>query len=219
MKDEALFQQASFSEFEVPDFPRIHKVLRVVSPRSPGVCVDLGYCKGSFADYLAPQGWYCIGIDIVHRVPINLNIQIIQSNLFRGIPIADQSTDLITAGELIEHMTDESWFLQECWRILKPGGWLVLTTPNLSFLLNRILVPLGKMPMFVYAPYHYRIFNPSSLVKVLQANQFSVKHVSSSHVLYSRRKHPTGIVFEIVADMCPNFGAHIIVVAEKSFQI
>jgi len=216
MRNEVLIQAKSFSDFEVPDFPRIRKVLHLLKNRNPGLCVDLGYCRGSFADYLLAQGWRCIGIDIVRRITYETGIYTIQSDLFGDFPILDNSVDLITAGELIEHMTDETIFLQECWRVLKPGGWLALTTPNMSFLLNRVLVPLGKMPMFVYAPYHYRIFNLAALRRVLQESGFNIKHTTSSHILYSTRKHPSGKVFEALGDLYPTFGAHLIVIVEKN---
>ncbi|MFV9506637.1 MAG: class I SAM-dependent methyltransferase [Oscillochloridaceae bacterium umkhey_bin13] len=211
----ARLQQASFSDFSVPDFPRIRKVLRFFRDRSPGICLDLGYCPGSFADYLVQQGWSCVGLDIVQRVNAGSGVQHLQSDIFRGLPIADQQVDAITAGELIEHLTDDGAFLRECWRVLKPGGLLALTTPNLTFALNRGLILLGKMPKFVHEPYHYRIYNLDSLHQTVTTAGFTVRAVTSSHTLYSTRLHPSGIVFEWLGDRLPSFGAHLIVLAQK----
>ncbi|MGH7662454.1 MAG: class I SAM-dependent methyltransferase [Vulcanimicrobiaceae bacterium] len=44
--------------------------------------------------------------------------------------IADASFDLVSAMEVIEHLTDYAAFLRECRRVLRPGGRLYLTTPN-----------------------------------------------------------------------------------------
>ena len=45
-----------------------------------------------------------------------------------------------------------------CAAVLKPGGLLVLTTPNLLFGPNRLLMLAGKRPRFVYADFHVRMF-------------------------------------------------------------
>jgi hypothetical protein len=48
--------------------------------------------------------------------------------------------------------------------------------------------------------------------EMLERNGFEVTRIAASHVLYSRRRHPTGRVFEWLADRLPTFGAHIIVI-------
>ena len=46
------------------------------------------------------------------------------------LPFADQSYDVITAFQFIEHIEHRKEFLKECLRVLKPGGSLLVTTPN-----------------------------------------------------------------------------------------
>ena len=59
----------------------------------------------------------------------------------------NESFDLIILGEVIEHLYDPDRVLQECSRILKPNGVLLITTPNLLSWYNRILMVLGYYPM------------------------------------------------------------------------
>ncbi|MFH0922006.1 MAG: methyltransferase domain-containing protein [Fibrobacterota bacterium] len=40
--------------------------------------------------------------------------------------------DTVIAGEIIEHLPDPPRFLRACWAVLKPGGRLLVTTPNLD---------------------------------------------------------------------------------------
>jgi ubiquinone/menaquinone biosynthesis C-methylase UbiE len=47
-----------------------------------------------------------------------------------ALPLADASVDLVVSFETIEHVTDPSRFLAECARVLRPGGMLILSTPN-----------------------------------------------------------------------------------------
>ena len=198
---------------EVPDFPRVEKVIHVLRGMLAGKLLDVGYSPGSFADYLAEVGWECVGLTLTR--PECPKVQIVQCDLNDGFPIKSESSDVITAGEIIEHMIDERAFLEECRRVLKLGGLLVLTTPNLAFLLNRLLIMAGRVPMFVYAPYHYHFHTRRTIVRLVEEHGFRVEKVSSSHVLYSRRRHPSGRVFEWLGDLFPTFGAHLIVFAKK----
>jgi len=198
---------------EVADFPRIEKVLDMLKDVPPGRLLDVGYAKGSFADQLVERSWDCTALDVNPRR--HERIKTIQCDLNQGFPVGSASFDVVTAGEIIEHMIDESAFLRECRRVLKPGGRLVVTTPNLAFLANRFLVPLGRMPKFVYEPYHYHCHTKAMLTKQLEENGFVVDRVTASHVLYSRRYHATGWFFERLADWFPTFGAHLIVSSHR----
>ncbi|HET6266447.1 MAG TPA: methyltransferase domain-containing protein [Acidobacteriota bacterium] len=57
--------------------------------------------------------------------------------------------DVITAIEIIEHMENPTHFLRECRKLLKPGGALILTTPNIESVPSRIkLLFKGKVKHF-----------------------------------------------------------------------
>ncbi len=58
-------------------------------------------------------------------------------DLNRGLPFEDASFDLVYSIEVIEHVESHHRFIAEAARVLKPGGWFVLTTPNLHRLNNR----------------------------------------------------------------------------------
>ena len=53
------------------------------------------------------------------------------------LPFADQSYDVITAFQFIEHIQPRKEFIKECLRVLKPGGTLLVTTPNVKMSLAR----------------------------------------------------------------------------------
>jgi SAM-dependent methyltransferase len=54
------------------------------------------------------------------------------------LPIADESADLVILQEVIEHLPNQLFALQEICRVLKPGGELFLTTPNKSSLVAKL---------------------------------------------------------------------------------
>jgi SAM-dependent methyltransferase len=61
-------------------------------------------------------------------------------------PVEDNFFDVIIAGDIIEHLMDTDVFLQELRRVLRPGGYLLITTPNIAWWWNRIRLLLGKVP-------------------------------------------------------------------------
>jgi len=56
----------------------------------------------------------------------------------------------VLAGEIIEHIIDTDSFLDEINRILMDNEILIITTPNLANLENRIRLVIGRYPIFVY---------------------------------------------------------------------
>jgi SAM-dependent methyltransferase len=58
-------------------------------------------------------------------------------DLNRPLPYAPASFDVVYSTEVIEHIEGHRNFVLEAARVLKPGGWLVLTTPNLHRIASR----------------------------------------------------------------------------------
>lgn len=46
------------------------------------------------------------------------------------LPFLSDEFDCVVAGELIEHMEDPAGFIRELLRVVKPGGWLAISTPH-----------------------------------------------------------------------------------------
>lgn len=102
-----------------------------------------------------------------------------------GLPLADSSVDVVIMGEIIEHLVDTDAALIEARRLLRPGGWLLLSTPNLAAWFNRGLLLLGVQPLFsevslrgIYGRPgrevvgHLHLFTRRALVGLLEANDF-----------------------------------------------
>jgi len=77
-------------------------------------------------------------------------------DLNKGLPFKNNSVDNIIACEIIEHMHSPYSFLAEIKRVLKRGGVLILTTPNICCLKNRIKIFLGRFPINVAMADFYR---------------------------------------------------------------
>jgi SAM-dependent methyltransferase len=70
--------------------------------------------------------------------------------------------DVAIAGEILEHITESHRFLGEVRRVLRNGGYLVLSVPNIVSLKYRIAFLLGRIPaMAAKADYTYSPDNPA----------------------------------------------------------
>jgi 2-polyprenyl-6-hydroxyphenyl methylase/3-demethylubiquinone-9 3-methyltransferase len=117
--------------------------------RPGAVLVDLGCGGGLLAPHVAGKGYTHIGVDLVvsgleqaaaHGVaPVLADVA--------HLPFADGSVDVVSAGELLEHVPDLPGTVAEACRILRPGGWLVLDTLNDTALSRFVAVRLAEAAM------------------------------------------------------------------------
>src|SRR5262249_3188709 len=117
--------------------------------------LDAGCGDGSFLDRLAttmarPNTTY-VGVDYsAHQLEKakRLPYEFEQCDLGVGIPLPDESVDIVHASEVIEHLVNPDLLLLESVRVLRPGGHVVITTPNLHAWFNRLLFVAGIQPVF-----------------------------------------------------------------------
>jgi SAM-dependent methyltransferase len=159
--------------------------------RGPARILDLG-CGDGTAAALAVQrnpGHQVIGLDwsagSLGRAR-RLGLTVVRAGVDTpGLPFAPASADVVIMSELIEHLVDTDAALDEISRVLKPGGSLLLSTPNLAAWYNRGLVALGVQPVFsevslrgVYGrpgsqvAGHLHLFTRRALVGLLTAHGF-----------------------------------------------
>ena len=89
--------------------------------------------------------------------------------------------DVIYAGDLIEHLSNCGLFLDSCRRNLKPGGIIILTTPN-TFNLFSLAEKLTKREPTVNND-HTAYFNAPTLTKLLEKNNFRAEKVDYLYTL------------------------------------
>ena len=85
--------------------------------------------------------------------------------------------DFISALEIIEHMTDTDAFIRDCRDHLKPNGFLIVSTPNINSLRNRVLVPLGAYPAGIEYRniiHHVQLYNRKTLLTHFSEHGFDI---------------------------------------------
>lgn len=107
-------------------------VAEVLRERSAGgVLVDVGCGTGNLWRDVASQFPLYIGIDAVRYDELPAGVEFLQADLDRGrLPLPDETADVVAAVETIEHLENPRAFCRELVRVARPGGWVVITTPN-----------------------------------------------------------------------------------------
>jgi 2-polyprenyl-6-hydroxyphenyl methylase / 3-demethylubiquinone-9 3-methyltransferase len=114
--------------------------------RDGAVLVDLGCGAGLLAPHVAGKGYRHVGVDITasalgaaaaHGVtPVRGDVT--------AVPLADGCADVVTAGEILEHVTDLAGAVAEACRLLRPGGLLVIDTIAATALARFVAVTLAE---------------------------------------------------------------------------
>lgn len=160
--------------------------LRVVDGKS---VLDLGCNSGYGTEILSTRAQIAVGVDVSERaIELARNKRTGASIAFQVIdgvrlPFEDNSFDVATCFQIIEHLVEYDSFMNELKRVLTPDGIAIFTTPNALLRLDP-----GMRP---WNPFHVREFNAEELGNTL-AGYF--KHVCVLAL------HGSGPVHQIVAD-------------------
>jgi SAM-dependent methyltransferase len=96
--------------------------------------LDAGSGEGFGAARLQGPGRAVVGLDYdaaatAHHARTYPEVPVLRGNLV-ALPVRSAAVDLLVSLQTIEHVWDQVGFVQECARVLAPGGRLVLSTPN-----------------------------------------------------------------------------------------
>jgi SAM-dependent methyltransferase len=155
-----------------------------VEPR-PGLRVaDLGCGAAPGLRYLAARGVAAVGLDVAPAALREARAllpasRLVCADLSAGLPLRAGRFDLVILREVIEHIVDVDLLLRECRRALRPGGALVLTTPNLWDARRPVFRLLGRVWSGDADPTHVSLFDPPGLRRALAAAGFAEARVAT----------------------------------------
>lgn len=162
-------------------FRRHEVVYARLADRCAGLDVlEAGCGEGYGADLVAGVARNVIGLDYDESAVLHVRaryprVEMLHGNL-AALPLADGSVDVVINFQVIEHLWDQGRFVAECLRVLRPGGVLLMSTPN------RITFSPGRDTPI--NPFHTRELNATELTELLTAEGFSV--VSMLGVFHGR---------------------------------
>ncbi len=152
------------------------------------VVADIGCGKPAISDFL---GHGAIRIDCSRGTKPD-----IVADVSKGIPLGSGSVDVCIAGDVIEHLPESKRFLGEVRRVLKSGGYLLISVPNAVSLRRRAAWMMGKVPATAARadsmyddnqennPYmgHVRDYNIEDMKRLLVSNGFDVKSIEATGI-------------------------------------
>ncbi len=152
-------------------FKRVEKLI------APGRMIDMGCASGVFMREARRRGWAVRGVEISEyaaeqtRKRFDLDVSscdFIQADLPAG------EFDLVLMMDLIEHLPSPGKGVRKAFEILKPGGLLVVETPNLDGAAARVL---GAEWGLIAPLHHLYYFTPATLKRLVSECGFSVESV------------------------------------------
>ena len=135
--------------------------LRLVPPGDGRAALDVGCREGHQSRWLTSRGYVVTSIDLEPSMPGAMTV-----NVDLGLPFADASFDLIWCSEVIEHLKDPAFAMAELRRVTRPGGTLVLTTPNSYAWLFRALSVFGLTPSRIQRKDHLHFFDHADIMRL-----------------------------------------------------
>lgn len=140
--------------------------------------LDLGGGTGELSARLKRKGAQMTFLDMseknVQNASENLGLRAYRTDLNFGLKcFPDSGFDGIMMLDVIEHIVASEYLLCEANRVLRLGGFLILTVPNFAFCINRARVLFGKLSKD--EGYHYRFFTKKTLAQRLTKSGFQIK--------------------------------------------
>jgi len=147
--------------------------------------LDFGCGQGAFSQRLIDLGMVVDACDInTRQVKANVNRKI-ELDLNREIPPEKfpDKYDLILAFEIIEHLQNPWKYLEDCLKLLKIGGIIMLTTPNISNFVSRLRFFMrGSLLAYEKADLKHGHITPLSFIQIENlCNHFGLEILKKGH--------------------------------------
>jgi SAM-dependent methyltransferase len=123
--------------------------------------LDVGAREGHQTRWLRERGYAVTSVDVEPCFP-----ECIKVDANQRLPFADGQFDLIWCSEVIEHLDDPVNAMSEFRRITKPGGSMILTTPNSYAWLFRFIALFGLTPQRIQRKDHVQFFDLKDIQKL-----------------------------------------------------
>ena len=141
---------------------RLQPLLAQDQPRKSPKILDIGCSIGATLTAATELGWDSHGVDVSQSAVDSCRDRGLNCKVFDGgrLPYDDASFDVLTSWHVIEHVTDVRTTLAEWYRVLKPGGLMMLETPHATCWKARLL---GARYRKFWPAEHLYTFTPDNL--------------------------------------------------------
>lgn len=185
----------------------LEKVANLLKDEQPGKLLDVGCGDGNLSQAAKALGFNVIAADLDNeRFKFNGDIEFRKVDLNKALPFSKSCFEYVIAMEVIEHLDNLTFFIEELNRILIDNGVLIISTPNMLNLKSRIRFLFeGTFDYFREPPLeqfrdpksnnlniHINICKLQELEYILFKNKFKIEKIATS--LFE----PTAIWFSFI---------------------
>lgn len=183
--------------------PAIYQmVIDALVERSRGAdtIIDVGCGAARLWPLVRPLFKYYNGVDLVRYDSFPRDARLIKADLnHTPIDLPGGSADVVVAVETIEHLENPRAFMRELVRLAKPGGWILVTTPNQLSLLSLFCLAL-KQRFVHFQDVHY----PAHITPLLEIDLLriaaecglrdnSIRYSKSGRIIFTSRHYPRSL--------------------------
>ncbi|GIF75171.1 class I SAM-dependent methyltransferase [Asanoa siamensis] len=188
--------------------------LRALGAR-PGAALDIGAAGGGNTRVLRAHGWRPVALEYSAEgasVARERGLSVIRADA-RTLPVGDGALDLVTAFDVLEHIDEDHEAAAEIFRVLRPGGTVLIAVPADMKLWSAHDVAVG----------HVRRYDRAGLRAVIEKAGLVVDELWSWNVLLRpvaawRRRNSTGSDLDDIAAPV-NLGLRAVVAAERYLPV
>ncbi len=148
------------------------EMMRRALPRPGGTLLDLGCSDGRWTQPLAERvrAGRVLGVEL--SAPDagearKRGIEVAEHDLAQPLPYDDASIDVVHSNQVIEHLPGTDHFLREIRRVVRPDGYVLLSTNNLASWHNTASLVLGWQPTVCHVSDETVVGNPANLEEPL----------------------------------------------------
>ncbi len=201
---------------------RLARIIDLVKCHGKGrKLLDVGLGKGIIAKELK-NDFEVIGMELDEEcitIARRKGVKVVMGDITEDWPFRANEFDVVIMAEVIEHITNEKFVMGECTRVLKKDGLLVLSTPNVASLVNRLRLLRGRRPFYAgtAGSAHLRVYEIHDLIKeIFLKPGFKIKRITSSGMTIRLFGHKGYLVNRKICDIFPQFGDRLIVAATNT---
>jgi len=167
----------------------LNAVMERCLPKTPGVrLLDIGCGAGNMIHHLSHYG-QVKGLEIDER-PVRVARQrgydVEQFDATQPMPFEDNSFDVVTALDVIEHNEDDLAILSDSCRVLKPGGHIVITVPALMWLWSHNDDLNAHVRRYTAAELRRKLAQTGFQVRRISYNNFFIFPLAAALILLRR---------------------------------
>lgn len=180
-KNYSLNQVADIEENNLEQNSSLYKIMKLVGNNKK--VIDFGCATGYLAKMLSGKGCYVTGIEInqeAAKIAEQYCQRVITADL-DSISISkiveDQNFDVVVFGDILEHLRNPRNIIEEVKPILKPGGYIVASIPNIAHGAIRLALLQGK---FEYTKYgilddtHIKFFTRKTIEELFELSGYFI---------------------------------------------